>query len=169
MTSPTVTAAILDGVGRVIAGAVPDGYVFAAGTTQSVLDAAPLVVPVDDKFAELIGAAGVLCTLGAWESAIQGGNERLRVTILCSVWRPLGADLGQVVNLLLADRDALAGAFIDHAKAFGTEATLQSLMLAGGPGLVPRSIGEGPGAATFLTLPFNANAVLNRTVVPKPA
>lgn len=165
----TSSAAIVDGTGRVIAGAVTGGHVFAAGTTTSVIDAQPLVVPVSDNFLETGGEAAVLVTLGAWESAIQGANERLRVTLLCSVWRERGIDLGQVVNQLLDDRDAIADAFIAHTKAFLAEATLQSLMLAGGPGIVPRELGERPNVRTFLTLPFTANAVLNRTVVPQPA
>jgi hypothetical protein len=166
----TTTAAILDGTARTIAGAIPDSHIFAAGTTASVVSAAPLVVPIAEDFLEDGAGAAVLCTLGPWESALQPGNERLKVTILCSVWRPLGIDLGQVVNLLLAVRDAIADAFIAHSKAYLAEATVQSLMLAGGPGLVPRTIGaDTPNPRPFLTLPFNANAVLNRTVVPQPA
>jgi hypothetical protein len=167
------TAAILDGIARIMSDAIADSHIYAAGTTQSVLDNAPLVVPIAEDFLQDGGVAGVLCTLGDWHPILQPGNERFGnanpLVIHCSVWRELGIDLGQVVNLLLADRDEIADAFIAHTKAYLTDGDLQAAILAGGPGLVPRTIGSGENARAFLTLPFDVNVSLNRTVVPQPA
>lgn len=162
----TSTTAIVDGCARVIAGAI-DGHVFAAGVTQSVLDAAPLVVPVADDFLEG-GLPAVTCALSDWTTAQQPGNERLRLTILGVVWRPR-LPLGDSVAALYADRDAIADAWLAHSKAYLTEATLQSAMLEGGPGIVPRTLGDVAAPRMFLTLPFTVNVVCNRTVLPQPA
>jgi hypothetical protein len=162
----TSTTAIVDGCARVIAGAI-DGHVFAAGVTQSVTDAAPAVVPLADDFSEG-GGPFVTCAAGPWEPLLQPGNERLHLTIVAAVWRPR-VGLGDNVNLLYADRDAIADAWIAHAKAYLTEVTLQSAILAGGPGIVPRSLGDPQSPRMFLTLPFTVNVVCNRTVVAQPA
>ncbi len=163
----TNTAAIVDGSARVIAGAI-DGHIFAAGVTQSVTDAAPLVVPLADDFTES-GMPAVTCAMGAWEPLLQPGNERLHLTIVGAVWRPR-FPLGENTAALYADRDAIADAWIAHTKAYLVEASLQSAILAGGPGIVPRQLGGGDTTPRlYLTLPFTVNVVCNRTVVPQPA
>jgi hypothetical protein len=160
------TKAIVDGSARVIAGAI-DGHIFAAGVTQSVLDNAPLVVPIARDFTEA-GLPAVTCAMGPWDPALQPANERLRMTILCAVWREAG-ELGQNVNLLYDDRDAIADAWIAHSKAYLTEVSVQSAILAGGPGIVPRSLGDPGATRNFVTLPFSVNVVCVRVVVPQPA
>src|SRR5205823_7118254 len=81
----TNTAAIVDGAARVIADAIA-GHVFAAGVTQAVTDPAPLVVPLADDFTE-VGLPAVTVALGAWDPALQPGNERLHLDLLRAVWR----------------------------------------------------------------------------------
>lgn len=162
----TNTAGIVDGAARVIAGAIA-GHIFAAGVTQAVTDPTPLVVPIADDFTEG-GLPAVTCAMGEWSPLLQPGNERLHLTILGAVWRPR-LPLGDNVAALYADRDAIADAWIAHTKEYLVEATLQSAILAGGPGIVPRSLGDAASPRQFLTLPFTVNVVCNRTVVPQPA
>jgi hypothetical protein len=162
----TSTTGIVDGCARVIADAI-SGHIFAAGVTQSVTDAAPLVVPLADDFTE-VGLPAVTCAMGPWTSSPQPGNERLHIEILGVVWRPR-AGLGDNVALLYADRDAIADAWIAHSKAYLTENTLQSAILASGPGIVPRALGDPSNQRLFLTLPFTVNVVCNRTVLFQPA
>ncbi|MHB8459112.1 MAG: hypothetical protein ACYDAK_05330 [Candidatus Limnocylindrales bacterium] len=167
------TAALVDGVARVVAGAIPGAHIFAAGVTASVIAAAPLVVPVVDDFTEG-DLPAVTCVLGAWHPILQPGNERYGdsnpLQILCAVWRAR-VDLTASTQALYADRDAIADALIAHAKAFMTDLAIQAVILEGGPGIVPRSIPTAqPGVErTFLTLPFTVNLHLNRVVVPQPA
>lgn len=85
--------------------------------------------------------------------------------MLCAVWRPR-KPLAEAVALLLADRDRIVNAWIDHTKAGVVVAELQAAVLAGGPGLVPQVDQAG---REFLTLPFTVNVTLNRSVVPQPA
>lgn len=164
MTDPTNTAAIVDGAARVISDAI-DGNIFAAGVTESVTGAAPLVVPIADDFSEMAFPV-VTVALGAWTPKLQPGNERLHATLLCAVWRER-AELGQNVALLYADRDAIADAWIARTKAYLTEATLQSAIVMGGPGIVPRQLPNS--GRVLLTLPFTVDVVCNRTVLPQPA
>lgn len=167
MTATYSIAAIIDACAQVIAGAI-DGHVFAAGVTPAVTTATPAVVPIADDFTEG-GLPIVLCTLGTWHPALQPGNERYGASdplqVLCAVWRPR-KPLGEVVALLLADRDRIVDAWIAHSKAGLVVAELQAAILAGGPGLVPQVDGSG---REFLTLPFTVNVTINRTVVPEPA
>lgn len=165
MTAITTTA-FLDACARVIAGAV-DGHVFAAGVTTSVISAAPLVVPLADDFTE-VGMPAVTVALGDWSPILQPGNERLTVVAQCVVWRPR-LPLGESTAALYADRDAIADAWIAHTKAFLVEPALQSSVLQGGPGIVPRSLGDVAAPRMFLTLPFTVELKFNRTVVPQPA
>jgi len=160
------TTAIVDGCARVIAGAI-DGKVFAAGVTESVMSAQPEVVPLADDFTE-VGLPAVTCAMGKWTTIQQPGNERLHLEILGVVWRPR-VPLGANVAALYADRDAIADAWLAHSKAYLSEASLQSAMLEGGAGVVPRSLGDIQNPRRFLTLPFTVNVVCNRTVVPQPA
>lgn len=162
----TSTSAIVDGCARVVAGAI-DGHVFAAGITESVVDATPEVVPLADDFTEA-GLPAVTCAMGPWTPALQPGNERLHLEVMGVVWRPR-VPLGDNVAALYADRDAIAEAFIAHTKAYIAEASLQSAVLGGGPGIVPRSLGDVANRRLFLTLPFTVNVVCNRPVVPQPA
>jgi hypothetical protein len=162
----TSTTAIVDGCARVIADIIV-GHVFAAGVTASVMAAAPEVVPLADDFTEA-GMPAVTCAMGSWKPALQPGNERLHIDILASIWRPR-VPLGDNVALLYADRDALADAWIAHTKAYLAEASLQSAILMGGPGIVPRSIPAKSGDRLFLTLPFTIEVVCNRIVIPLPA
>ncbi len=162
----TNTAAIVDGCARVIAGVI-GGHVFAAGVTASVTTAQPEVVPLADDFSEA-GMPAVTCAMGAWAPTLQPGNERLHVTIVASIWRPR-VPLGDNTAALYADRDALADGWIAHTKAYLVENTLQSAILMGGPGIVPRSVPSGQSERMFLTLPFTVEVVCNRTVVPQPA
>jgi hypothetical protein len=163
-------SALVDACARVIADAV-SGHIFAAGVTESVTDAQPLVVPLADDFTE-VGLPMVTCAMGAWSPALQPGNERYGrenpFRVLCAVWRPR-VPLGDNVNALYGDRDAIADAFIAHTKAYLAETMLQAAILAGGPGIVPRSLGDPVNPSRFLTLPFTVNVTTNRTVVPQPA
>lgn len=159
------TAAIVDGAAKVIRDAI-EGYVYAAGTTDSVTGPVPDVVPLDDQFTEQ-GLPAVTVAWGPWKPRLQPGNERLEVDLLCAVWRPL-RPIGEANAALLDDRDAIADAWINHSKAYLTEATLQSAVLIGGPGLVPRETSQGSNRM-FLTLPFQIQVVCNRTVSPQPA
>jgi hypothetical protein len=160
------TAAIVDGAARVIADAI-NGHVFAAGVTQTVTDPAPAVVPLADDFTEG-GLPAVTVALGAWEPLLQPGNERLHVTLVCAVWRPR-VPLGDNTVALYGDRDAIADAWLAHSKAYLAEARIQSAVLMGGPGIVPRSIPITDTARLFLTLPFTVEVITNRAVVPAPA
>lgn len=151
---------MVDGAARVIRDAV-EGYIYASGATEAVTDAAPDVVPLDDSFTEQ-GLPAVLVAMGPWIPAIQPGNERLTLDLVCSVWRPR-VPLGEVVAQLYADRDAISDAWIAHAKAYLTENTLQSAVLQGGPGIVPRETDKGS-TRFFLTLPFRIQIKANRAV-----
>jgi hypothetical protein len=163
---PTNTASIVDGCARVIADII-SGHVFAAGITVSVTAAAPEVVPLADDFTEA-GMPAVTCAMGAWDPILQPGNERLHMTIVGAVWRPR-VPLGDNTAALYADRDAIADAWIAHTKAYLVEASLQSAILMGGPGIVSRSIPSGQAERTFLTLPFTVQIVCNRIVIPQAA
>jgi len=166
MTYPaTNTAAIVDGCAQVVA-AIIGGHVFAAGVTTSVTTAQPEVVPLADDFTEA-GMPAVTCAMGAWAPTLQPGNERLHMTIVGAVWRPR-SPLAENAVALYADRDAIADAWIAHTKAYVVEASLQSAILMGGPGIVARSIPSGQNERTFLTLPFTVEVVCNRIVVPLP-
>jgi hypothetical protein len=170
MTELITTTTIVDSVARICAEVVgADDHVFAAGVTQDVTTAEPLIVPLADDFTEA-GMPAITVALGEWKPILQPGNERLHMTLLCAVWRPR-APLGDNTAALYADRDALADAFIAHTKAYLHERHLQSAILMGGPGIRPRGIPHGPSRESerlFLTLPFTVEAVCNRTVVPKP-
>jgi len=161
----TNTAAIIDGCAQVIAGVI-GGHVFAAGVTTSVTTARPEVVPLADDFSEA-GMPAVTCAMGAWAPTLQPGNERLHITIVASIWRPR-VPLADNTVALYADRDALADGWIAHTKAYVTEYTLQSAILMGGPGIVPRSVPGAQSERMFLTLPFTVEVVCNRIVVPLP-
>jgi hypothetical protein len=162
----TNTQAIVDGCARVIAEII-SGTVFAAGVTPSVTGPEPTVVPLADDFTE-VGMPIVTCAMSKWSPALQPGNERLTMDILCAVWRPR-AGLGENTNALYADRDAIADAWIAHTKAYLTELTLQSAIVMGGPGIVPRQLPAGNGQRWFLSLPFTVEVKCNRVVVPAPA
>ena len=164
--TPLSTAAIVDGCARVIAGII-GGHVFAAGVTQSVTDVAPQVVPVADDFTEG-GFPAVTCALGKWESLLQPGNERLHIDIVGAVWRPR-VPLGANTAALYADRDAIADAWIAHTKAYLADYHIQSAVLMGGPGIVPRSIPAGDQQRVLLTLPFTVEVKTNRFVIPQPS
>lgn len=171
MTATYAVAAIIDAVAGVIAGAVA-GNIFAAGVTQEVTDPSPLVVPLADDFTE-VGLPIVTCALGGWHPTLAPGLERYGnsnpLEVLCAVWRPR-VPLGENVALLYGDRDAIVDAFIDHTKAGLVVPELQTAILAGGPGIVPRSLPRiGESQRPFLTLPFTVNVTINRTVVPQPA
>ncbi len=167
------TPTVLDAVARVLADIVgADGYVFSAGETAEIVEAAPEIVPLSDDFTELAMPI-VTVALGPWKPALHPGLERLRLTAVCSVWRDR-VPLAENVVALYQARDALADAFIDHTKLFVHEPAVQSAVLKGGPGIVPRSIprGEaasGRGTRLFLTLPFSLDVVCNRAVQPQPA
>lgn len=166
----TTTASIVDACARVIADVI-GGHVFAAGVTAAVTGAQPLVVPLADDFTEG-GLPAVTCALGEWVPRLSPGLERYGtdnpLRILVVVWRAR-LPLGDNVAALYADRDAIADAWIAHTKAYLVEPTLQAAILAGGPGIVPRSLGDPASPRNFLTLPFTVNVSLNRTVVPQPA
>jgi hypothetical protein len=119
----TDTSAIVDGCARVIADAV-DGTVFAAGVTALVTAAETRVVPIADDWSE-VGFPIVTVYLGPWAGTLQPGNERLKLTLNCAIWRER-AELGVNTAALYADRDALADAWIARTKAYLAEATLQS-------------------------------------------
>jgi hypothetical protein len=160
------TAAVVDACARVIADAV-SGHVFAAGVTAAVTDAAPEVVPLADDFAEA-GLPAVTCAMGQWTPTLQPGNERIRMTVHGVVWRRR-VPLGENATALYGDRDAIAAAWIAHTKAYGPSmgmGDVQSAVLTGGPGIVPRTLA---GLAAYLTLPFTVEVVTGRIVVPQPA
>lgn len=164
----SIEASVIDAVARVVADAVA-GHIFAAGVTASVIGAAPEVVPLADDFSEG-GLPVVTVAMSPWTNLAQPGNERKHREVLCVVWRPR-VPLGEVVAALYADCDAIADAFIGHSKAYLAEPTLQSAILTGGPGIVPRTL-PAHGAVperSFLTLPFTVAVVLNRSVAFAPA
>lgn len=163
----TNTAAIVDGAARVLGDIIAGAQIFAAGVTAPVTSAAPQVVPVADDFTETSMPA-ITVALGPWAPNLQPGNERLHLTLQCAVWRPR-VPLGENVAALYADRDAIADAWIAHTKEYLVEATLQSAILMGGPGVVARDVPAGDSSRTFLTLPFTVDVVCNRAVNPQPA
>jgi hypothetical protein len=164
--SSIATKAIVDGAARVIADVI-GGQVFAAGVTQSVLDAQPYVVPVADDFTE-VGFPIVTVAAGAWTSLAQPGNERIHITLNCAVWRDR-VPLAENVNALYDDRDAIADGWVAHTKAYLVEAHLQSALMTDGPGIVPRSLPAGQGARVLLSLPFSVEVICNRPVIYQPA
>lgn len=172
MNEPITTTRIVDAIAQVCAEAIgPDAHVFAAGVTIDVTNAEPMVVPVADDFSEA-GMPAVTVALGPWTPLLQPGNERLTMRLLGAVWAPR-VPLDVNTQLLYAARDSLADAFIAHTKAFLVEERLQSAILMGGPGIVPRSIPRAGAAADlgdrlFLTLPFTVEVKSNRTVIPQP-
>lgn len=160
------TSAIVDGAARVIATAI-NGSVFAAGVTDAVTDVQPYIVPVADDWSE-VGFPVVTVVMGVWAPALQPGNERLTMTLNCAVWRER-VPLGESTSALYADRDAIADAWIAHTKAYLAEAQIQSAILEGGPGIVPRVVPAGQGARILLSLPFTVEVKCNRQVIPQPA
>ena len=160
------TSAIVDGAARVIAGVI-GGHVFAAGVTASVTIAEPEVVPLADDLTE-VGFPIVTVALGAWDPLLQPGNERLHLVLQCAVWRPR-VPLGQNTTDLYADRDAIADAWIAHSKGYLAEAQIQSAILQGGPGIVPRFIPPEDRSRGYLTLPFTVEVICNRAVTPLAA
>jgi hypothetical protein len=162
----TDTNAIVDGCARVIADAV-DGTVFAAGVTAVVTAAETRVVPIADDWSE-VGFPIVTVYLGPWAGTLQPGNERLKVTLNCAIWRER-AELGVNTAALYADRDALADAWIARTKAYLAEATLQSAVLMGGSGILPVDVPSGQRSRELLSLPFTVDVVCNRTVSAQPA
>lgn len=160
----TGTNAIVDGAAKVIAGAI-SGHVFASGLSAAVIGNAD-VVPMADDFGESMPAVTV--AMAEWTSAVGAQAERLHIALLCSVWRGR-FPLAENVQALYADRDAISSAWIAHSKAYLAEATIQSAMLAGGPGIVERRLGDTTNPRVYLTLPFTVNIVCLRTVFPQPA
>lgn len=170
MTTEWSTVALIDAIGQVLADAV-GGTTFAAGLTQVVLDAEPDLVPMADDFLEA-GLPAVTVALGPWKPILQPGNERYGkenpLQVHCAVWRAR-VPLGENVNALYGDRDAIANAFIAHSKAFLVVPEVQWAGLGGGPGIVPRTLPAGEASRSFLTLPFVVNVHLNRSVTAQPA
>lgn len=175
MTEEFSTSAVIDGVAKVIAGAI-DGYVFAAGVTEEVIGDTPSVVPLADDFIEA-GMPAVTCALGPWKPALGSGLERFGqenpFRILCVIW-VRRVPLGDALSALYGFRDAVADAFVAHGKAFLVVPEIQWAGLGGGPGIVPRAVPAraqegGEGRGLFLTLPFTVNVHINRSVSPQPA
>lgn len=160
----TDTNAIVDGAAKVIAG-ILTGHIFASGLTAAVTGTADVVAMADD-FTEHIPAVTV--ALSDWTSTLQPGSERLHASLLCTVWRPRNP-LDESVQALYGDRDKISNAWIAHTKAYLVETTLQSAILAGGPGIVERRLGDPANPNLYLTLPFTVNVVCMRAVVPLPA
>jgi len=169
MTTP-FTSPIVDACASVIADAI-HGSTFAAGVTQSVMDAQPLVVPLADDFTEG-GLPVVTCALGTWNPIPNPSQEQYGRSnpfqILCVVWRPR-LPLGANVAALYLDRDAIADALIAHSKLKLVEPHVEAAILAGGSGIVPRSLGDPQSPRMFLTLPFTVNVFTNRIVTFQPA
>lgn len=166
MTAAVRTSAIVDGAARVFADAI-DGKVAAAAITSSVLSAAPEVVPIADDLLE-VGFPVVTVALGPWTSALQPGNERLTATLRGVIWRPEQPP-GDNTVALYGDRDAIADAWLAHSKAYLTEASLQSAVLTGGPGITPRHLGDPEAPNKYLTLEVSIEVKCNRSVSPQPA
>lgn len=173
MTYSPSTATVLDAIGRVCAEAIPDAeHVFAADVSAEQAGAAPEIVPLADDFTE-VGLPAVLVALGQWESAFRTSLERLTLIAECSVWRER-FPLGENAALLYQDRDALAEAFIEHAKLYFADPAIQSAVLMGGSRLVTRAIPRGTGdqqtgPRLFLTLPFRIKVVCERVKPAQPA
>lgn len=158
------TAAIIDGAARVMSDAI-DGHIYAAGVTQSVTDLVPQVVPLADDISEGDFPA-VTVAMGEWSPILQPGNLRLGLTLVCAIWTRR-VPLAENARLLYECRDRLETAWIAHSKAYMTEASIQSAVLMGGPGIVPVNL---PTAARpFLTLPFTIEIKCNHDVSPQPA
>ncbi len=163
----TRTKTILDSVGQAIAGVISASYLFASGETAAVTGATPNVVPISDDLSEL-GTPFVTIALGPWDPILQPGNERLHLEVVCRIWRNR-VPIGENTNELLDDRDAIADAFIAHAKLFGHDPNVQSAVLAGGRGIEPIRVPAGDAERLFLTLPFTVDVRANRPVTPQPA
>lgn len=159
-------AATIDAIGRVMADAV-DGHVFAAGVTVEATGAAPELVPIADDFTEG-GFPVVTVALGPWQAINQPGNQRVHIELRCAVWRAR-VPLGESASALYDDLQAIDAALSAHTKAYRIEPTLQSALLTGGPGIVPRTVPSGSGERTLLTLPFTIDVVLAAIVVLRPA
>ncbi len=161
------TQRVVDGCARVVAG-IDSGRVYASGLTQDVTDAEPAVVPLAIDFLETAGEAAVTVALGPWTPTLQPGNEREHLELRGAIW-VASVPLDTAMNRLYAYRDALKDQWIAHTKAWLVEASLQSAVLRGGPGIVPRTVPRAEGAArAFLTLPFTVDVVTARAVVPVP-
>lgn len=158
--------AILDSCARVIAGAVPGSTLFAAGVTLTAISAVPELNPLADDFTEA-GMPAVTVAIGPWTPLAQSGNVRDHITVHCAIWRPR-VPLGDNTNALYADASALEREFAAHTKLY-LAPDVQSGMLMGGPGIVPRALPSGNNERWFLTLPFTVDVVLNRIVVFAPA
>ncbi len=160
----TDTPAIVDAAARVISDVI-DGHIFAAGVTQSVIDLVPQVVPLADDFTEADFPV-VTVALGQWSPVLLPTNERLTITLNCAVYR-WRAPLAENANALLRHRDDIADAWIARTKGYLTELSVQSMVLMGGPGIVPVNL---PNVARgFLSLPFTVEVKCNRIVSPQPA
>jgi hypothetical protein len=165
MTRPVRTRTVLHAIARVIADAI-EGHVFATSSVADVGGPTPGVMPVADDFTEA-GMPAVLVGLGPWDSRRQPGNERMHYDVLCSVWRPR-VELGQELDLLYGDRDAIADAFIAHTKAYDSTGLIEDAVLMDGPGIVPRETPRGS-VRDFLTLPFTVQVICNRYIDLQPA
>ena len=126
-----------------------------------------MVVPLADDFSE-VGYPFVTVAMAPWTNLAQPGNARKHRDAYCVIWRER-VPLGPNVAALYADCDAVGDAFVAHSKAFLAEPTLQSAILIGGPGIVPRELGDPQAPRRFLTLPFTVQVVLNQSVVFQPA
>jgi hypothetical protein len=174
-TDPFDTAAVIRAVGRVILGAIgvsnsteAEQRVFIAGLEGPDEDHDGLV-PIADDFTE-VGMPVVTLALGSWTPALYGSSERRTLMLRGAVWRDR-VDIADSSRLLLTDLDALVDLFIDHGKAFGAVAAVQSAQLKGGPGIRPRAVPKKTGESSrlFLTLPFDIEVKCHRRAQPRPA
>lgn len=173
MTDPVeITTVVMDAVARICSLALGEGLTFAAGMTQDVMDADPMVVPLDDDFLELAPGSGICTvTLGPWTPPMQPGMVRETITCMGAIWRrrvPLSDNLQD----LYADRDRLIRAFVAHTKGFLHVEAIQSVVLMGGEGIKPRATprrGGGENTGVFLTLPFRVEVKVHYEIHALPA
>lgn len=129
--SGRTVATVLDAIGRICSEALGgDEHVFAAGVTQEVADADPMVVPLADDFIET-GMPACTLALGEWSPVLQPHQERLTLEVLGAIWRNR-VPLDDNTVGLYDDCDTLRDAFIAHAYAFNHHEQIQSVVLMGG-------------------------------------
>ena len=163
MSDPIDFLAIEDGCAHTMADAIPSATVFAAGATESVTDAAPLVVPLADDFSE-VGGPFVTALIRQVVIATPPMQERLHITVEVGIWRER-VDLPQNRALLWSDFAAAREAFIAHAKGYLAEPHVQSGVGTRATAPVTRALPAHAGTQRdFLYLGFEVEVVTNRVV-----
>lgn len=168
MSDPFDYGAVEDGCARTIADVIEGATVFASGTTASVTDASPLVVPLADDFSE-VGGPFVTALIRNVDVISQPGNERLHLFVECGIWRER-ADLPANRHALWTDYTTVRESFLAHSKAYLAEPRVQSSVVTKVTAPVTRALpAHGTAQRDFLYLAFEVEVKANRHVVFEPA